>query len=124
MVKKILIATGSLLVLLVTVLVVHIYMVTRPKVLPLDAVALARIDFKQPLTQDDVAKIKTWFKNQNGIQEIKCYAASSNAIFTFYPAKIDATKTVATFAQEMHYNATRFLPSKEEMMKGCPVAMK
>lgn len=120
--KKILIAAGSVFLLLSVVLVIHIYQVTRPKVLDANAIAMARIDFKQDISQEDAAIITTWFNKQTGVQRFTCNTQNRNAVFTFFPAKMDASKTVETFVKELHYNAVRYMPSKDDMMKGCPVA--
>ncbi len=122
--KRILLATGGLLVILSTVLAVHIYKVTRPGKADATTVSMARIDFKQDISSEDAAKITQWFSSKKGIQQFKCSPENRNAVFTFYPTQLDATKTVEIFTQELHYNAVRFMPNKAEMMKGCPVAVK
>jgi len=122
--KRILLATGGLLVILSTVLAIHIYKVTRPGKADDTTVSMARIDFKQDISSEDAAKITNWFMQQKGISQFKCSPENKNAVFTFYPVKVNATAIVETFSKELHYNATRFLPSKSDMMKGCPVAVK
>ena len=121
--KRILLATGGLLVILSTVLAVHIYQVTRPAKADATTVSMARIDFKQDISSADAAKITQWFSSKKGIQQFKCYVENRNALFTFYPTQLDANKTVESFTKELHYNAVRFMPNKLEMMKGCPVAI-
>jgi hypothetical protein len=120
--KRIALGAGSVLLILTTVLAVHIYQVTRPGKIDATTYAMARIDFKQYITAEDAAKITNWFMQQNGISQFKCSPENKNAIFTFYPAKANATALVEKFSKELNYNAVRFLPSKDEMMKGCPVA--
>jgi hypothetical protein len=122
--KSILLATSGLLVILSTVLAVHIYKVTRPAKADATTVSMARIDFKQDISDEDAQKITNWFNTKKGIQQFKCSAENRNAVFTFYPTQLDATKTVEIFTQELHYNAVRFMPNKADMMKGCPVAVK
>ena len=122
--KRILIAIGSVTLVYAAVLAFHIYKVTRPKVADATTYAMARIDFKQNITKEDATKISTWFSKQNGVSQFKCYPENNNAVFTFYPVKTNATKLVETFVKELHYNAVRFMPTKEEMMKGCPVAVR
>ncbi len=120
--KRILIAIGSVTLVYAAVLAFHIYKVTRPKIADASTYAMARIDFKQTITKEDATKISTWFSKQNGVSQFKCNPENGNAVFTFYPVKTNATKLVETFANELHYKAVRFVPTKEEMMKGCPVA--
>jgi hypothetical protein len=122
--KRILIAICSVTLVYVVLLAFHIYKVTRPKVADATTYAMARIDFKQTITKEDAAKITNWFIQQNGVSQFKCSPENHNAVFSFYPIKTNANKLVETFSNELHYNALRFMPSKEEMMKGCPVASK
>lgn len=53
-IKKILITTASVILLLIVTLAVHIYIVTRPKAPDAFTIAMARIDIKQPINQEDV----------------------------------------------------------------------
>ena len=122
--KRILVTIGSVILVFAAVLSVHIYQVTRPRVANESTISMCRIDFKQPITKEDATKISTWFSKKNGVIQFKCYPENKNAVFTFYPIKTNATALVETFSKELHYNAIRFMPSKEEMMKGCPVASK
>jgi len=123
-VKRILVAIGSVILVFAAVLSIHIYQVTRPRVANESTISMGRIDFKQTITKEDAIKISTWFSKQNGVAQFKCYPENKNAVFTFYPVKTNATALVETFSKELHYNAVRFMPSKEELMMGCPVASK
>jgi hypothetical protein len=120
--KKVLLVGLGLFALSSIVLGVHIYKVTRPKVVDANAIAMARIDFKQDISVNDVAKITNWFMLQKGISQFKCSPESKHAVFTFYPAKMNATAVVETFSKELHFNAVRYMPNKAEMMIGCPVS--
>jgi thiosulfate reductase cytochrome b subunit len=119
--KKILWASLSTVVFLVTVLAVHIYMVTRPKAPDATTKIMARLDFKQGLKQDDADKITAWLYNQNGVDHVLCNQKSGIAVFTFYPVKTSANKITSDMRYDLHYTVNRYMPTKEEMQGGCPV---
>lgn len=120
--KKILIGTGSTLLLLIIVLCVHIYLVTRPKAPDANTRIMVRINFRQDITQADADKIATWLYAQNGVSHVLCNPDGDLAIFTYVPVKTNADAIVSNMNKALPYNAVRFMPGKEEMKKGCPVA--
>ena len=121
--KKITIGTVSVLLLLTVVLAIHIYIVTRPKAPDASTKAMARIDIKQHLTQEDAAKITAWlYHQQKGIDHVLVNAQSDIAIFTFYPVKTNANKIVSDFKATFNYQADRYVPTQEALAGGCPVA--
>ncbi|MFP5043049.1 hypothetical protein [Parasediminibacterium sp. JCM 36343] len=120
--KKVLMGVGITLLLGIVVLSIHIYMVTRPKAPDASTIAMARIDFKQGVTQEDAAKITTWLYQQKGIDHVLCNPDSKIAVFTFHPISTSADAIVAHFKSSLPYKAERFMPTKEQMQSGCPVA--
>ncbi len=106
----------------ITVISVHIYMVTRPKPLDPNALAMARIDIKNDIKKEDAEKITTWLYQQKGIDHVLVNPDSKIAVFSFYPARVNANDIVMNFKKSFPYQAERFMPSAEEMAKGCPVA--
>lgn len=118
--KKAVLITLSVLFFLFAVLCVHIYVMMKPKPASPTTVALARIDFKQAINQDDANKISSWLYNQKGVQHVLCNPQSSIAVFSFYPAKANADNIAANLTTAMHYNAVRYKPSTKEMAQGCP----
>lgn len=120
-IKKILWVSLSTVVLLVMILIVHIYIVTRPKAPDATTKIMARIDFKQGLKNDDADKITAWLYNQNGVDRVLCNPKSGIAVFTFYPVKTSADKITSDMRSDLPYTVNRYMPSKEEMQGGCPV---
>lgn len=106
---------------LVVVLFVHIYWVTRPQKIDVNSIAMARIDFKTPLTDQQGAAITEWLYAQKGVSHVLCNTKTRIAVFTFYPAQINATQLTAQLSKSMALPASRYLPSSEEMASGCPV---
>lgn len=121
--KKIFITGGSIFLLLVLVLCVHIYIVTRPKAPDAHTIVMTRIDIKQAINQDDAQKITTWLYQQNGIDHVLCNPESGIVVFTFYPIKTSADAIVSQFKTNFNYSsALRYVPSADELKGGCPVA--
>jgi hypothetical protein len=121
-IKKFLIGTGSVLLLLILVLAVHIYLATRPKAPDADTRIMARIDVKQDITQDDANKITAWLYQQKGIDHVLVNPKTDIVIFTFFPITTSAGQIVKDFNASLPYKGQRYLPTAEEMTTGCPVA--
>jgi hypothetical protein len=119
--KRIALSISGVFVLGVIVLVVHIYVVTRPRV---DASTriMARIDIKQDIDQADADKITAWLYRQKGVDHVLVNPQSDIAIFSFAPVQNNANGIVAAFKREMPYAAQRNIPTAGEMNRGCPVA--
>lgn len=115
--KKVMLIFG----ILTLVLVIHILWVTRPKPVNAYKVIMARIDIKDTLSKDDVAKIQTWLHQQEGVQNVLVNQNSGKAIFTFYPARTSGDQIISRFHTSLHYEASRYLPSEEELEAGCDV---
>jgi len=120
--KKILITTVSVVLLLIITLAVHIYMVTRPKASDAFTMAMARIDIKQPINQEDATIISSWLYQQKGIDHVLVNPTTRIAVFTFYPIRTSADIIVNNFKSSHHYKAERFIPSEEQLRGGCPVS--
>ncbi|PZF74365.1 hypothetical protein [Taibaiella soli] len=121
-VKRALKWVGITLLLLVVVLAVHIYLVTRPQAPTEHTVAMARIDLKQKIDQADADKINAWLSQQKGVDHVLCNPESAIVVFTFKPVQTSADSIVAAFKIQLHYKAQRYMPTEEEMQSGCPVA--
>jgi hypothetical protein len=118
--KKIVGGTVSVVLFLFAVLCIHLYIVTRPKAPDASTIAMARINFKQSISKDDAATISAWLYKQPGVDHVLCNPASSIAVFTFYPVKTNADKVINNFKAATAYKAERYMPTEEEMQKGCP----
>jgi hypothetical protein len=119
--KRIALSVLSVFVLLLIVLCVHVYMVTRPRIDEHTRI-MARIDIKQPIGQDDVAKITDWLYRQKGVDHVVVYPQSETAIFTYAPVHNDASRIAKDFKAALPYSkAERYMPSDRELNSGCPV---
>jgi len=124
-IKKILIWSGGTFAFLVLVLAIHIYVVTRPKLVkPIspNSRTMARIDLHQAITQDDANKITAWLFQQKGVEHVYVSTKSDKALFLFFTTQTTGNKVVQDFKDQMHYeNAVRYLPTTDDYAKGCPV---
>lgn len=120
-IKKFLLYTFSTLLFLVLALAVHIYMVYRPKITQNTRV-MARIDIKQPITQDDANKISAFMAHEKGVDHYLVNPQTSIVVFTFAPVTNTGNQIVNDFKTNFKYKAERFMPSAENLMHSCPVA--
>lgn len=120
-VKRVLIATGIVSLLLLIVLGIHIYQVTRPAKADETTIALARIDFDQNLNREDSVRITNWLATQKGVERVLCNPTGKTVVFSFYPVKVNASDLAKTLSAQLHLNGTRFLPDALAMKSGCPV---
>jgi len=120
--KKILLTTSSMFLLLVGVLCIHIYIVTKPKAPDVHTRAMARIDFKQAMSNSDANTVTNWMYEQKGVDHILYNPVSKILVFTFSPLNTSADAIVADMQSKLHYKAVRYVPSEKELSSGCPVA--
>lgn len=119
LVKKAFIGTLATLLLLVIVLGVHIYIVTKPKA-DANTVALARIDIKQPITETQAGAIESWLSQQSGVSHVVLNRQTDMVIFSFYPVKASASKIAENLTSTFNIAAARYMPTAEQMKGGCP----
>jgi hypothetical protein len=122
MMKRILKVTGLVVVVLVLVLGVHIYMVTRRTPPDANTVALARIDFKEQLRAQDSDSITRWLYRQPGVLHVLCNPAGKLVVFTYAPVSADPDRIAAAMREQLPYDAHRFMPDTRALAGGCPVA--
>ncbi|HTK21631.1 MAG TPA: hypothetical protein VL442_19065 [Mucilaginibacter sp.] len=120
-IRKFLLYTFSTLLFLVLVLAVHIYVVYRPKISPNTRV-MARIDIKQPITQDDANKISAFMAHEKGVDHCLVNPETRIVVFTFAPVKNSGDQILNDFKANFKYKADRFIPSSENLKHSCPVA--
>jgi hypothetical protein len=120
-IKKILLGTISIFSILVAVLIIHIYWVTRPKAPDNTTIAMARMDIKEPISAKDCQQIATWLYQQKGIDHVLINQSNQIAIFTYYPIKTKADVVVSNFKKSFSFKAERFVPTEAQMKSGCPI---
>ena len=121
-IKKAIIISFSVIVFLFIALCAHIYIMMKPGKPTATTVALARIDFKQDINKADADKITAWLYAQKGVQHVLCNDKTNKAIFSFYPATVNASKLTGNLSSSLQYKAVRYIPDEKDMAKGCPYA--
>jgi len=119
--KRIALTVSAVFVFLVVVLMVHIYVVTRPHI---DASTriMARIDIHQPIDKADADQITAWLYQQKGVDHVLVNPQSAIAIFSYAPVQNDANRIAQAFKASLPYGkAERVMPPKGTT-RGCPVA--
>ena len=119
---KTIIISFSVAFILFTVLCIHIYVMMKPKPADASTIAMARIDVKQNINKQDADKISAWLYNHKGVQHVLCNPQTRIVVFSFYPMQVNANKLTAGLSSSLNYKTVRYMPSEQDMMKGCPVA--
>lgn len=121
MLKRVALIVLSVFALLVVVLGVHIYIMTRPKAPDATTRGMARIDIKQPITRQDADKITGWLYAQNGVDRVMVNPGRDIVVFTFFPVKTNANLIVSNFHADLNYRADRMVPTEAQLSAaGCP----
>ena len=122
-IKKVLLGTTAVFLSLVLILCVHIYIVTRPKGPDAKTVVLARIDLKQPITQEQANAITAWMYRQKGVNHAMCSAAMDNVVFSYRAIENNGNDIASAFIAATGYkNAVRYIPTEKDLQGSCPVA--
>jgi len=121
-IKKVALWSASVFALLVVVLCVHIYIVTRPKAPDAHTIVMARVDIQQHLDSSDADKITSWLYAQPGVDHVLCNPQTRIVVFTFFPVRNSANNIISGLLAATNYKGARFMPSEEDMKAGCPVA--
>lgn len=118
-IKKTLIGLSVTLLLLVAILGIHIYVVTKPKA-DAHTVALARIDITQNIDEKQAGDIQSWLSKQPGVGHVLLNRHTDIIVFSFYPFSASADKITDNLKSAFNLNAERFKPSTEQLQSGCP----
>ncbi|MCH7408217.1 heavy-metal-associated domain-containing protein [Belliella sp. DSM 111904] len=120
MLKRILIGTTLLLVVLVTTLAVHIYAVTRPKPGAISHLALTRIDFDQSLDSLQAVQMTNLVNKLEGVQEVRVNKNSGHVICMYNHKEISPNDIAAMLKSETSMVASVYQPSQETLAQSCP----
>ena len=121
-IKKIALYSLSVFLFLAVVLAVHINWGYRPKAPGPDSKTMARIDIRQPITQEEADKISAWLYHQKGVDHVLVNPESRIAVFTFFPVKTTGEQIVNRFKSNFHIKADLFIPTEADLASSCPIA--
>jgi len=119
-VKQILLWAGGISFCLLMTLVIHIYLVTRPKPPAANTRIMVRMDVKKDISQQEAADITAWLYSQQGVDRVMINAETDIVVFTFFPVQTNADKVLAAFRKTFSYPVQRYMPDEAAMAKGCP----
>ncbi len=119
--KRWLFITGSIVITLFLVLLVHIYMVTRNKNDDKRIRQLARIDFKQEIDSAFANSIKNKILSMDGVDAGYFNISQKTFIYSFNPAMQNADKIFVQVMKEGNYKAVRFRVNDNLLASGCPI---
>lgn len=118
--KKMLRAIFAIVLLLVFMLGIHIYYVTKDRIPTSSVIAMARIDIKQDIDAKDASTITDWLYKQKGVTQVLVNPTTKIAVFTFYPSVVNADTIAKNFVTALHYPSQRFKPTEQQLQSGCP----
>ena len=116
---KIAIISISVCVALFITLIIHIALVMKPQP-PNSNVQLSRIDFKQKVDSTEGAKIVSFVRHLDGVQNAYYNPKSGILICGFYNQKQTSQNVYEKLMAYGHYKAERFVIDASSEIKGCP----
>ncbi|MCH7400562.1 heavy-metal-associated domain-containing protein [Belliella kenyensis] len=120
MLKRILLGTTLILVILVTTLAVHIYAVTRPKTGAISHLALTRIDFNQSLDSLQAGSLSELAESINGVQEVRVNKSSGHVICMYMHKEVSPKEIADKLHSATSMMASVYQPSEETLAQSCP----
>lgn len=116
-----LLTLGITVFILFSVLVIHIYMVTKSKNDDKRIRQLARIDFKQELDSTQALQIKNKVLSMDGVDAAYFNLKDKTFVYSFNPQEQNADNVFITLMKSNAYKAIRFRVDDEQLANGCPV---
>ncbi len=112
----------SVSTVLVLLVLLHVYLVTRPVERPANYKVMVRVDVNGNIQPEHATKIIAWLRSQPAVDHVAAISAGSPILFTYFPAKGNADAIVDRMNTVFQLPAKRYLPTEAEMQSGCPVA--
>ena len=120
--KRTLLLTGSVFLLLVATLFVHIYMVTRPNDKDdFRTRQLARIQFTEALDAETLGSVKANMYAMNGVRTVKYFEAQKAIVYELDPKVQSTDKVFSEVIEKNDLPAKKFVIDKSRSADGCPV---
>ena len=119
-IKKIVIYFFSILLLLFGVLVIHIYLVTKPCNNHEVMRQLSRIDFKQEIDSTEANKIRSFVGHLDGVQSTHFNVPDHVLVYTYVVGKQTSLNVYNQLMDFGHYKAERYIVDAATAKTGCP----
>lgn len=111
----------SIIFVLFVVLVVHIYMVTKPVKYDNNDLQLSRIDFKQQVDSAEAIKISHFVAGLPGIQNAMFNLHDQTLVYGYTLGRQNSENVYDQLMAYGHYKAARYAPSAGQLASGCPM---
>lgn len=118
---KLLIGLASTVVILLVVLIAHIYSATNKKSETM--LQLSRIDFKEPISQTESIKIKSFVAHLDGVEAVLFNTDNGTLVYTYTISKQNSKNVYDQLMKFGNYKAERYMVSAETAQNGCPAGM-
>jgi|GEM_PF-528642 len=122
--KKYVLIFSAVIMILFAVLMVHIYMVTKPVNYDNNNLQLARVDFKQTIDSSEAAKIRHFVASLPGVQNTMFNLQDGILVYGFLLGKQTSDNVFQQLMYQGHYKAEKFVPDEDMKTNSCPMAGK
>jgi len=122
--KKYLLVSASVIVVLFTVLLMHIYMVTKPVNYDNNTLQLSRIDFKEDIDSLQANDIRHFVASLPGVQNTMFNLKDNILVYGYILGTQNSANVYEKLMQYRHYKAEKFIVSDDMKSQGCPMAGK
>lgn len=119
--SRIVFISFATLFVLFSVLVIHIYMVTKPVKYDNNNLQLSRIDFKEEISVDESAKIKHFVMGLPGIQNVVFNLKDRTLVFGYTLGEQNSLSVYDQLINFGHYKAERCVVNEAQLNSGCPI---
>ncbi|GGZ26261.1 hypothetical protein GCM10007049_18660 [Echinicola pacifica] len=119
MIKKIIIGIGLMVILLVSILAVHIYMVTSSKPSGPNW-AMSQIDFNEDIDSLKSVAVSAGFLDMDGLKDARVNRVSDYMVVLYDRQKHSPHELVSQMNSKFDMKASLFQPSESELAASCP----
>lgn len=121
-ITKIAIWSTAVIAVLVSILIVHIYLVTQKSPnLEANNRQLSRIDFKQDIDTVEAEKIKGFVKSLSGVDGVYFNIKDEILVYTYEVGKQNSAFVFNKLIAFGKYKAVKYEVTKEQAENGCPI---
>lgn len=119
---KLFVWSGTIILVLSAVLVIHIYLVTRINKNQDERVRqLSRIDFKQNIEAEEANKIRAFVNGLDGVENSYFNLDNDVLVYSYLVGKQNSFNVYNKLIAFGNYKANRYVVSETTAKSGCPI---
>ena len=122
--KKYVLISASVIAVLFAVLLVHIYMVTKPVKYDNNDLQLSRIDFKEKIDSSKANEIRHFVASLPGVQNTMFNFKDNILVYGYLNGQQTSANVFNKLMGHGQYKAEKFTVSDDMKSQGCPMAGK